>query len=156
MGQIKSRLQRPISKFKKQKPIIEDVKIAPSEPITTDAPPQLPQLRMPLSTVTGIEEMYGETTPDSFPRIYLFGDSLTDRAFFESDNGFGWKLREYYDGRVEVVNRGEFFSLLFFPPLVTSDVFWMLILVGWLTWVSRCFWVWVALILKEYRGITMN
>ncbi|KAK2766937.1 hypothetical protein FQN54_006252 [Arachnomyces sp. PD_36] len=53
-----------------------------------------------------MEEMYGEATQNSFPRMYLFGDSLTDRAFFQSDNGFGWKLREYYDGRVEVCNCG--------------------------------------------------
>lgn len=64
--------------------------------------------------------MYGEATANPFPRIYLFGDSLTDRAFFESNNGFGWRLQEYYDGRVEVVNRGEFLpsspcGLLLFP-----------------------------------------
>lgn len=67
---------------------------------------------MDLSTVTGMEEetLYGEAKRNTFPRIYLFGDSLTDRAFFESDNGFGWRLQEYYEGRVEVVNRGEFSS----------------------------------------------
>ncbi|PGH14119.1 hypothetical protein AJ79_03236 [Helicocarpus griseus UAMH5409] len=45
-------------------------------------------------------------TPKDHPRIYLFGDSLTERACFESDNGFAWKLEEYYEGRVEVVNEG--------------------------------------------------
>ncbi|KAK2792726.1 hypothetical protein FQN52_002788 [Onygenales sp. PD_12] len=48
-----------------------------------------------------------KSTPDDFPRIYLFGDSLTDRAFYERDCGFGWKLGQYYDGRVEVVNQGH-------------------------------------------------
>ncbi|PGH26984.1 hypothetical protein AJ80_01368 [Polytolypa hystricis UAMH7299] len=46
-----------------------------------------------------------ETAPD-YPRIYLFGDSLTERGFFEQNNGFGWKLGKYYEDRVEVVNRG--------------------------------------------------
>ncbi|EEH22704.1 hypothetical protein PABG_04915 [Paracoccidioides brasiliensis Pb03] len=50
--------------------------------------------------------MIKETKPNDYPRIYLFGDSLTERARYESDNGFAWKLGEYYDRRVEVVNAG--------------------------------------------------
>lgn len=46
-------------------------------------------------------------TPNDFPRIYLFGDSLTERGFNESDCGFGWKLGQYYEDRVEVVNEGS-------------------------------------------------
>lgn len=34
----------------------------------------------------------GDRKPKHWPRIYLFGDSLTEKAFFESDGGFGWKL----------------------------------------------------------------
>jgi hypothetical protein len=45
--------------------------------------------------------------PKDFPRIFLFGDSLTDRAFFEQNCGFGWKLREYYANRIEVINEGR-------------------------------------------------
>jgi hypothetical protein len=45
--------------------------------------------------------------PKDYPRIYLFGDSLTDRAFFEQNNGFGWRLRDYYANRVDVINEGE-------------------------------------------------
>ncbi|PGH36990.1 hypothetical protein GX50_00226 [[Emmonsia] crescens] len=50
--------------------------------------------------------MTKSSTPNDYPRIYLFGDSLTERACYGSDNGFAWKLEEYYDGRVEVVNEG--------------------------------------------------
>ncbi|KAG5290937.1 hypothetical protein I7I50_00840 [Histoplasma capsulatum G186AR] len=45
-------------------------------------------------------------TSNDYPRIYLFGDSLTERACYEGDNGFAWKLEQYYDGRVDVVNEG--------------------------------------------------
>ncbi len=46
-------------------------------------------------------------TANDYPRIYLFGDSLTERAFLAGSKGFGWWLREYYADRVEVVNRGR-------------------------------------------------
>ena len=49
-----------------------------------------------------------QTVPRDYPRIYLFGDSLTERAFYEQDSGFGWKLREYYADRVHVVNSGAY------------------------------------------------
>ncbi|KLJ10277.1 hypothetical protein EMPG_14337 [Blastomyces silverae] len=52
--------------------------------------------------------MTKSSTPNDYPRIYLFGDSLTERAGYESDNGFAWKLEEYYDGRVEIVNEGVY------------------------------------------------
>ncbi|KAL9114439.1 MAG: hypothetical protein Q9227_001520 [Pyrenula ochraceoflavens] len=45
--------------------------------------------------------------PPNWPRIYLFGDSLTEWSFFEHDAGFGDRLTKYYDGRAEVVNRGQ-------------------------------------------------
>ena len=48
----------------------------------------------------------GSKYPKDYPRIYLFGDSLTERGFYEQDCGFGWKLRQYYADRVEVVNEG--------------------------------------------------
>lgn len=44
--------------------------------------------------------------PKDYPRIFLFGDSLTELAFNEDDCGFGWKLGQYYADRVEVVNEG--------------------------------------------------
>ncbi|PGH00290.1 hypothetical protein GX51_05894 [Blastomyces parvus] len=50
--------------------------------------------------------MTRSSTPKDYPRIYLFGDSLTERACYESDNGFARKLEEYYDGRVEIINEG--------------------------------------------------
>ncbi|KAL2374598.1 hypothetical protein RJZ57_000926 [Blastomyces gilchristii] len=50
--------------------------------------------------------MTKSSTPNDYPRIYLFGDSLTERACYESNNGFAWKLEEYYHGRVEIVNEG--------------------------------------------------
>jgi hypothetical protein len=51
--------------------------------------------------------------PDVVPRIYLFGDSLTERAFYEQTRGFGARLREYYEGRaVGVVNRGEYLAFV--------------------------------------------
>ncbi|KAI1916608.1 hypothetical protein LOZ61_000876 [Ophidiomyces ophidiicola] len=46
------------------------------------------------------------STPNNYPRIYLFGDSLTERAFEEHDSGFGWMLAQYYKDRVEIVNEG--------------------------------------------------
>lgn len=54
----------------------------------------------------------GSKYPKDYPRIYLFGDSLTDRGFYEYDCGFGWKLQQYYADRVEVVNEGLHFKLL--------------------------------------------
>ncbi|EZF36429.1 GDSL esterase/lipase [Trichophyton mentagrophytes] len=48
-----------------------------------------------------------KVTPNDYPRIYLFGDSLTERGFFPQDVGFGWQLQKYYADRVEVVNEGE-------------------------------------------------
>ena len=107
MGQVKSLLRLNHNKSKRE------IKILSAGPVLPDAPPQLPRLKISLSTAAEFEEMYGKTKPNSCPRIYLFGDSLTDRAFFESDNGFGWKLKEYYDERVEVVNRGM-------PPFIFS------------------------------------
>ncbi|EDN06058.1 predicted protein [Histoplasma mississippiense (nom. inval.)] len=50
--------------------------------------------------------MTKRSTSNDYPRIYLFGDSLTERACYEGDNGFAWKLEQYYDGRVDVVNEG--------------------------------------------------
>ncbi|KAM5429953.1 hypothetical protein McanCB49686_005802 [Microsporum canis] len=47
-----------------------------------------------------------KVTPNDYPRIYLFGDSLTERGFYAQDTGFGWQLQKYYDDRVEVVNEG--------------------------------------------------
>jgi isoamyl acetate esterase len=45
---------------------------------------------------------------NDLPRIYLFGDSLTERAFYEQERGFGSHLRRYYEGRrVGIVNRGK-------------------------------------------------
>lgn len=48
-----------------------------------------------------------KVTPNDYPRIYLFGDSLTERGFFPQDVGFGWQLQKYYADRVEVVNEGR-------------------------------------------------
>ncbi|KAK2843921.1 hypothetical protein FQN49_005940 [Arthroderma sp. PD_2] len=47
-----------------------------------------------------------KVTPNEFPRIYLFGDSLTERGFYAQDTGFGWQLQRYYEDRVEVINEG--------------------------------------------------
>ncbi|OAL67872.1 hypothetical protein A7C99_1004 [Trichophyton rubrum] len=52
-----------------------------------------------------------KVTPNDYPRIYLFGDSLTERGFFSQDVGFGWQLQKYYADRVEVVNEGYSGSL---------------------------------------------
>ncbi|OJD12783.1 hypothetical protein AJ78_06681 [Emergomyces pasteurianus Ep9510] len=61
--------------------------------------------------------MTKSSTPKDYPRIYLFGDSLTERACYESDNGFAWKLEQYYEGRVEVVNNGFASNLISTPPV---------------------------------------
>ena len=52
------------------------------------------------STLTGSPQNHG------CPKIYLFGDSLTGRAFEAETRGFGKALTDYYTGRAEVVNRG--------------------------------------------------
>jgi hypothetical protein len=63
---------------------------------------------MPVAPLPHFDYMdRAQPTANDYPRIYLFGDSLTERAFFAETKGFGWWLREYYADRVEVVNRGR-------------------------------------------------
>ncbi|KAH0566325.1 hypothetical protein GP486_000261 [Trichoglossum hirsutum] len=42
---------------------------------------------------------------EDYPKIILFGDSLTERSFDTNNNGFGAVLQNYYARRVDVVNR---------------------------------------------------
>lgn len=44
--------------------------------------------------------------PDVYPKIYLFGDSLTERSF-EAETGFGKVLTDYYAGKAQVMDIGE-------------------------------------------------
>lgn len=72
--------------------------------------------------------MTKRSTSNDYPRIYLFGDSLTERACYEGDNGFAWKLEQYYDGRVDVVNEGVyscFYFLFYFSFLKERIVLFM-------------------------------
>ncbi|WEW60950.1 hypothetical protein PRK78_006438 [Emydomyces testavorans] len=59
-------------------------------------------------TDSSLEDLPSTThpTPDDYPRIYLFGDSLTEWGFSGKNCGFGWRLQQYYKNRVEVVNEG--------------------------------------------------
>ncbi len=41
-----------------------------------------------------------------YPKVYIFGDSLTERSF-EAATGFGKVLTDYYAGRADAINRGE-------------------------------------------------
>ncbi|KAI9787215.1 MAG: hypothetical protein M1839_003450 [Geoglossum umbratile] len=41
-----------------------------------------------------------------YPKIILFGDSLTERSFDTDNKGFGAELQNYYARRADVVNRG--------------------------------------------------
>lgn len=66
---------------------------------------------MPLSSVFKLNDTTRQI-PKDYPRIYLFGDSLTEQAFCEQNCGFGWKLREYYADRVDVVNEGACFRIV--------------------------------------------
>src|SRR6266536_2381589 len=54
-----------------------------------------------------------KSMPGQWPRIYLFGDSLTERAFYNQTGGFGVMLRDYYEGKgVGVLNRGKVASVM--------------------------------------------
>ncbi|KMU87917.1 hypothetical protein CIHG_05684 [Coccidioides immitis H538.4] len=53
-----------------------------------------------------IDHLRDSQAPDDYPRVYLFGDSLTEWGCSELDSGFGWRLEQYYKDRVEVVNEG--------------------------------------------------
>jgi len=55
----------------------------------------------------------GSTKSKQLPQIVLFGDSLTQYAFEEEDQGSGWYLQDWYKGKVEIVNEGEFFQAVF-------------------------------------------
>lgn len=41
------------------------------------------------------------------PQFVLFGDSLTEWSFEEETQGFGWYLKSWYEGKVEIINEGE-------------------------------------------------
>ncbi|KAH0545533.1 hypothetical protein FGG08_000364 [Glutinoglossum americanum] len=43
---------------------------------------------------------------EGYPKIILFGDSLTERSFDVANKGFGATLQNYYARRADVVNRG--------------------------------------------------
>jgi len=54
-----------------------------------------------------------KSMPGQWPRIYLFGDSLTERAVYNQTGGFGVMLTDYYEGRgVGVLNRGKVASVM--------------------------------------------
>ena len=46
------------------------------------------------------------TGKEKLPQIVLFGDSLTQWGFEESNGGFGWVLKDKYAGKAEIVNEG--------------------------------------------------
>ncbi|KAL2000048.1 hypothetical protein VTN02DRAFT_3630 [Thermoascus thermophilus] len=64
-----------------------------------------PPLFKPTWSISEYGELHGERRVDDYPRFYFFGDSLTDRAFKEDEQGFGWLLRKQYEEKVEIVNR---------------------------------------------------
>jgi hypothetical protein len=45
---------------------------------------------------------------EGYPKMILFGDSLTERSFNVENRGFGAVLQNYYARRVDVVNRGQY------------------------------------------------
>jgi hypothetical protein len=40
------------------------------------------------------------------PEFVLFGASMTEWSFDEKTQGFGWFLRNKYEGKVQVLNEG--------------------------------------------------
>ncbi|KAF2239935.1 SGNH hydrolase [Viridothelium virens] len=44
--------------------------------------------------------------PSSTNTIILFGNSITEWSFEQSNNGFGYQLEQYYMGKAQVCNRG--------------------------------------------------
>jgi hypothetical protein len=60
---------------------------------------------LPYWTHSEFWELHGRCEVNNYPRFYFFGDTLTDRGFWDDELGFGTLLREKYKGKVEIVNR---------------------------------------------------
>lgn len=41
------------------------------------------------------------------PQFVLFGDSLTEWGFDDSNRGFGWVLEQKYAGKADILNEGR-------------------------------------------------